>query len=107
DVARNERVRGGPGEPGSLVELQADAVAEAVAEVLAVAGRIDDVARDRVDLAALGTRAHGVQRGDLGAENEVVGLLELVRERPCGPRARAVRAVAVELDAEVQRDERV
>ena len=37
-------------EAGVLVDLQADAVAEAVAEVLAVSGGLDEVARGRVDL---------------------------------------------------------
>ena len=36
------------------MDIQPDAVAEAVAEVVAMPGGGDEVARDRVDLAALG-----------------------------------------------------
>ena len=44
-------------EPRRLVDLEPDAVAEAVAEVLAVAGGLDHRARDGVDLAAAGAGA--------------------------------------------------
>ena len=56
--ARLRRAR----QPRRLVDLQPDAVAEAVAEVLGVPGGGDQVARDRVDLAPLGARPDGVQR---------------------------------------------
>ena len=47
---------GGPREPRRLVDIEPDAVAEAVAEVIAMPGGGDQVAGDRVDLAALETR---------------------------------------------------
>src|SRR3954468_11472050 len=52
DVAGGERGLALLGEPRPLVDLQPDPVAEAVAEVLGVAGGVDDRARDGVDLAA-------------------------------------------------------
>ena len=54
------------GQPRALVDVEPDAVAEAVAEVLGVAGGVDDRARHGVDLAAGRARAHGRQRGLLG-----------------------------------------
>ena len=55
-VARGERALGGLAEPRRLVHLEPDAVAEPVAEVLLVAGAVDDLARDRVHRPALGSR---------------------------------------------------
>ena len=52
DVARRELALRRLGEPRRLVDLEPDAVAEPVAEVLAVAGRVDDLARDGVDVLA-------------------------------------------------------
>ena len=42
---------GGARQARTLVDLHAHAVAEPVTEVLAVAGGLDQIARDRVDLA--------------------------------------------------------
>ena len=86
---------------------QADAVAEAVAEVLAVARRVDHVARDRVHGGAVGAGADGVQRGQLRLQAQLVGGGQLGRQLALGgERPRAVRAVAVEHAADVDRDER-
>jgi hypothetical protein len=90
------------------VDLQADPVAEAVAEVLAVPGRRDDLARCGVDRAALRPRTHRGQPRLLGAQHESVGLREGVRQVPHGrPGARAVRVVAVQARADVERHQRV
>ena len=80
-------------------------MAEPVAEVLAVAVGGDDVARDGVDLAARRARPHGVQRRLLGVAGRGRRSRQVVVELAGRPRARAVRAVAVDLRAEVERDE--
>src|SRR3954469_6775261 len=49
-VARLQRIAARHAQTRGLVDLEPDAVAEAVAEVLAVAGLADHVAGDRVDL---------------------------------------------------------
>ena len=78
DMARDEPRPAGPCKPRRLVDVEPDAVPEAMAEVVAVARGGDDVAGDRVDLATGRARLDGVQRGDLRAQDERVGLLELV-----------------------------
>src|SRR3954451_734973 len=50
DVACGKRVGAELREARALVDLEADPVPEPVAEVLGVAGLVDDGARDRVDL---------------------------------------------------------
>ena len=55
----------------------------------------------------VGPGPDGVQRGQLRAQHERVDLGELVGELARRPRARAVRAVAVEPRADVERHERV
>ena len=74
DLAGGERRVAALREPRALVDLDADAVAEAVAEVLAVAGGGDDVARDRVDLAAGGAGADRGERRLLRRAHELVDL---------------------------------
>ena len=53
DFAGREHVVGARREARPLVDLEADAVAEPVAEVLAVAGLLDHLAGDRVDVLAV------------------------------------------------------
>ena len=77
---------------GSLVDVEPDAVAEPVAELLAPAGRRDHVARGRVGVAAADARAVRVEARELRLEADVVGARELVRELAGRERARAVGA---------------
>src|SRR4051812_46576945 len=49
----------------AFVDLEPHAVSQAMAEVVAVARRGDQLARDAVDAAAFGSRAHGVERREL------------------------------------------
>ena len=66
---------------------------------------VDHVARGRVDLrAGRRPRATAVEPGELRLEADVVGVAQLVRQRPGRERARAVGAVAVELGARVDDD---
>src|SRR3954466_9230020 len=73
-VPRLRRVLALLGEPRPLVDLEPDPVPEPVAEVLGVAGGVDDRARDGVDLAAGRPRPHRGERGLLGPQHEVVDL---------------------------------
>ena len=106
DLAGGQRRVRALRQPRALVDLGADAVAEAVAEVLAVAGGGDDLARDGVDLAPAGAGAHRGQRGLLSAEHQLVDLAVARVELAGRVGARAVRGVAVELGAPVDRDQR-
>ena len=101
DVPGAQRLLGGGArEPRRLVDLQAHAVAEAVAEVLAVARPLDDLARDRVDLASAAARAHRAQAGELRAQDELVDLAIRIGQPLAGrERPRAVRAVAARASA--------
>ena len=89
------------GQPRPLVDVEPDAVAQPVAEVLGVAGGVDDRARDGVDLAAGGPRAHGRERRLLGLEHQLVDLAVARVDVARRVGARAVRGVAVELRAPV------
>src|SRR3954447_24833349 len=64
DHPRLEGCGGRRRQPRRLVDGDADAVPESVAEVPAVPGRLDDVAGDRVDRGAVGTRPDVAERGD-------------------------------------------
>jgi hypothetical protein len=77
-----------------------------VAEVLGVPGAVDDRAGDRVDLLAQRPGPDGGERLGLRAQDEVEDLAVLRVELAGGERPRAVRRVAVELRAPVDRDER-
>ena len=83
-----------------------DAVAEAVAEVVAVAGVGDHLARDGVGLDAGHPGPDPVDCRELRLEAHVVDLAQHCGELAGREGARAVRAVAVELGAPVGRDER-
>jgi hypothetical protein len=91
---------------GPLVDLEADAVPQAVPEVLGVSRVVDDRAGDRVDVAALGPGPDGGERRLLRAQHEVVDLPVARVELARGDRPGAVRGVAVEVGAPVDDDER-
>ena len=84
-----------------LVDDEADAVPQAVAERVPVAGRVDPVARARSRLPARTRRPNCLERRELRVETHLVRVLQLVREAPGGERPRAVRAVAVDHAARV------
>ena len=69
---------------------------EAVPVVLAVARRVDQVARHGVDRPAVRARARASSAASCALAHEVVDLERLVGERAGRERARAVRAVAVD-----------
>src|SRR5205823_12829609 len=106
DVAGLERRLVALGQARLLVNLEPDPVAEAVAELVAVAGLLDHRPRDRVDLPSSRPGAHRVQAGLLGALDERVDLARLPVELPRGDRPRAVRAVALDLRAPVDHEQR-
>src|SRR5438270_9960114 len=93
DVAGGERVLGQRRQPRPLVDLEPDAVPEAVAEVLAVARVGDQLARGRVDVLAARARANLAERALLGLVNELVDLGGVRRQRTGRERARAIGAV--------------
>src|SRR3979411_2123922 len=90
------------------MDLHADAVAETVAEMLALAALLDHLPRDSVNLAPAGAAEQGRKPSLLGAQHELVDLTGLVSDRLAGrERPRAVRAVAVAQRAPVDRDQDV
>ena len=105
DVAGPQLVLGARRQPRALVHLQPDAVAEPVPEALAVARRLDQLARDGVGVAAGEARAERLERGRLGLADQLVDLARLGAGVAGGEGAGAVRAVAVELGAHVEDDE--
>src|SRR5215217_3829481 len=96
DVAGFERVLGLLGQPWRLVHEHPQSVAEAVAELLAVARFLHHVAGRRVRLTAGRSGAHRIQARLLGALGRVVRARELLRELPGCERPRAVGHVPVE-----------
>ena len=71
DAARLERLLArDPRQPGSLVDLQPDPVAEAVAELIAAPGRLDHLAGGGVHLPARGPRGDGREAALLGIEDQ-------------------------------------
>ena len=85
-----------------------DAVAEAVAEVLALPRLLDHLARDSVDLFAVRSRPDRGERPFLGREHELVDLAGPLGDPLAGcVRARAVRAVALVQRAPVDRHQHV
>src|SRR5574344_470223 len=92
------------GEIRSLVNLKAHAVAERMAEGLAIAGVRDDVAGNLVDPAADGAGTDGGNRGAVRPEDQTVDLL-VKRRRPRGNDVPGhIGAEAVQLDAEVDEE---
>src|SRR5215207_2043856 len=104
DVPAREHVAGLRREPRRLVDEQADAVPEPVAERLAEPLPVDPTPRDPVHVLALFTDAYGGERLLLRRQADLVRARELVGKRPCRERARAVRAVAVDDAAGVDDD---
>src|SRR5262249_9716090 len=92
--------------PGALVDLEADAVPQAVAEGLAQAGRLDPVARHGVELAAGHARPDRRDGGSLGIQADLVRALELRRDVPGGEGPRAVRGIAIDERPHVDDDQR-
>ena len=81
---------------GLLVHLQADAVAQAVDEVVAVAAGADDVARGRIERLERDTRADRGARRGLAGGGELVdpcGTPRPVRSRP-RPATQTVRVIS-------------
>ena len=105
DVAGAEHVVGALAEARRLVDLEADAVAEAVAELVAVAAVADDRPRDLVGGGSRHAGADRLQRLALGVADELVDLARLALDLADGERPRAIRAVAVDLRAHVEDDE--
>src|SRR5262249_54834248 len=87
-----------------LVGGDADAVADAVDEALAVAGGGDPLPGRPVDLLARHTRAHGLEARLLGAPDDLEHLTLLLGGLAHVDGARGVGAVAVLEPAEVQDD---
>src|SRR5438105_2567228 len=104
-VAGEQRPVRALGQAGALVDLDADPVPEAVAEMLAVAPSVDHRPCHGVDLATAGARLHRLDTGELGAEHQLVDVPRLRPGLPRRERPRAVRAVAVELGAPVDNDQ--
>ncbi len=91
-----------------LVNLEPDAVAETVAEVIALPRLLDHLACDRIDLFAVRTGLDRGERPFLGFQHERVDLPGSRGDPLAGRvRARAVRAVALVQRAPVDRQQRV
>jgi len=88
------------------VDLETDAVAGAVAEAFAVAGRRDHGARGRVDVVtAVRAGTYGGHAGELRLEDDVVDPPVRPRDATGGERARDVGAVAVDAGPGVDHDQ--
>ena len=101
DVADGERAPRLLREARILVHEQADAVAEPVPKRVPEARRLDLVARRRVDARPGRPGPDGLEPRELRVEADLVGPLQLIRERPGCEGPRAVRAVAVDHAARV------
>jgi len=88
------------------VDLEADAVAQPMAEVLAVAGIRDHRAGLRIDGDTAESGGERVQPRDLRRQHQLVDLARLGGRLADGEGPRAVRAVAVADRADVNRHER-
>ena len=95
----------GGGGIGPLVDLHPHAVAEAVAEVRAVAGAVDDVSGGLVHVVAGGAGPGGGDARQLGLQHRVIDPAHLLRHGPHRNGAGHVGAVAVVDAAEVHGDE--
>src|SRR6266700_769141 len=96
DVAGRERVGRFAAQSRRLVHLDADAVAEAVAELLAEAGAVDHRSGGRIGVDAARARADALQPRLLALEADSVGVLQPVGQRAGCEGAGAVGAVAVD-----------
>jgi hypothetical protein len=105
DVAGSEHVVGFRPQGGRLVDEEADAVTEAVPEVLAVACVADRHPGGNVHIPPRATRTHRIETGLLRSAHELVDVAQRLRDLPDGERPGAVGAVAVELGAGVDEHE--
>src|SRR6476619_3680919 len=94
-VAAHEGGLGARGQARRLVDLQPDAVAEAVTELVAVAALLDDAAGDAIQLTGVRARADLREGRGLSLLDELVDGARLVVEGAGRKGARAVGAVAV------------
>src|SRR5215217_7716661 len=104
DVSRLQRVLALRSQHGRLVDHQAHAVAEPMAERARELAGVDPVPRHTVDIAAVRARVDGLERRELRLEADRVRIAERRGERTRRERARAVRAVAVDRAARIDDD---
>src|SRR5262249_14442086 len=90
DVPEREKVRPFLAHARSLVDLQADAVTEPVAEAARELRRVDDLACCAIGVDAGETGANRLERGGLRIDTDAVRFLQLVRKRSGRERARVV-----------------
>src|SRR5207244_1711329 len=83
-------------EGGELMDVAADAVAQAVAELFAEAGILDDLAGDTVGLLGGDAGADELDRRELRFEHDFVDLLDARADAADEQRARQIGAVAFE-----------
>ena len=83
------------------MDFEADAVAEPVVEVLAVAILIDDIAGDLIHIAATHPGLHGGNHGAVGFQDDVVDLLEAFGRGAEEDGAGHIRAVAIDQHAHI------
>ena len=105
DVAGLEHVGRLGAQRRGLVDLDADAVPEPVAERLAEPGCVDQRARGRVGVNATHSRSDGLQARELCFQTERVDLRQPLGDLAHRERPRAVRAVAVDDATRVDHDE--
>src|SRR4051794_5044346 len=105
DVARDERVGRLSREARRLVDVEAETVAEPVAERALERRRVDHVARERIRLDTGDAGADAVESGLLRGEHDVVRLPHLAVDTAGGERARVVRGVTVDDAAGIDDDE--
>src|SRR5262249_13126336 len=94
-------VLGALGQARRLVDVQSDPVTQAMAEVASLAARLDHVPRGGVGVTTRYARPDSRQARALRRQDEVVDLAGATRGATGGDRARAVRAVAVDLGSPV------
>ena len=83
------------------MDFQADAMAEAVVEVIAIAILADDIAGDFVHIAAAHPGLHGGNHGLVGFQDDVVDLLEALGRGSEEDGARHIRAVVIDEHAHI------
>ena len=83
------------------MDVETDAVAGAMHEILAEAGSLDDIAHDAIDGFGGDTRTHGGEPGAVRLEDDRVDLAQASGCRAKAPGSRHVGAVAIARSAEV------
>lgn len=104
DVAGGQDLIGPAGNAGLLMDIDAHAMAGAVAEALAVAGLGDDIAGDFVDLRRGHTGRDGRLGRLLGAQHDIIDLAHLVAGLTHRHGAGHIGVVAVLAGAEIDGD---